>query len=79
MTGVHDRDRSAVRVHLLGVQLRPVAQARQRLRRERLVELDHRQVTPPDPGATERSVGGRNRPDAVQGRLDRAHAMTTSP
>src|SRR5579864_2951243 len=49
--GMADRDRPAVGIDLLGVELGPVAQACERLRRERFVELDDREVLPPDPRA----------------------------
>src|SRR5579862_9612900 len=44
-----DRDRAAANVDQLGVELRPRANAGQRLRRERLVELDAGDPLPADP------------------------------
>jgi hypothetical protein len=54
---VAERDRAAVGVDLLGVELGPVGQAGQRLRRERLVELDDLDLVPADARAAQRFVG----------------------
>ncbi len=72
--GMTDGDRPTVWIHLLGIELRPVVQAGERLRGKGLIELDHREVLPPDSGTLERGVGGRDRSDPVQRRLDGADA-----
>ena len=61
---VADRDRAAVDVDLLGVELGPQLQAREALRREGLVELDEVDVRPGAAGARERAVRGLDRRDA---------------
>ena len=64
---------------LLGVELRPLADAGERLRRERLVELDDVDVAPADPGALERAVGGLDRADAEDVGVDGERAAAGDP
>src|SRR5215471_5490908 len=51
---VTDRDRAAVGVEDLGIEIGPVGHARERLRRERLIELDRLEVAPADAGSAQR-------------------------
>src|SRR3954454_16672958 len=59
---VADGDRAAIGVDALGID-RPLVDAGERLRRERLVELDDLDVFPSDTGARERLVRGLHRRD----------------
>jgi hypothetical protein len=68
---VTERDRPAVRVHVFGVVGQAqAAQHGQRLRRERLVQLDQVETGHAHPGAGQQLAGGRHRPDAHDPRLD---------
>src|SRR5689334_4089656 len=66
---VPDGDGAAVDVHDLGVELPPFGQARERLRRERLVQLHHVDVSPRDAGALDRLVRRFHGTDAEEVRL----------
>ena len=66
---VADRDRAAVDVHALLVDPE-VAHHRERLRGERLVQLDEVDVLDRDPRAVEQLADGRDRPDAHHGGID---------
>ena len=69
---VTDGDRSALLVDDRRIELRPLAQAGQRLRGERLVQLDRGEVAPTDPGSPQRRARCLDRADAVQVRIDAA-------
>ena len=76
---VADGDRAAVDVHALGVEVLPLAHAGERLRGERLVELDGVDVAPADAGALERPVGRLDRADAEDVGVDGERAAAGDP
>src|SRR6478735_1430483 len=69
-----DGDRAAEHVDLLRVESRPRTHAGERLRRERLVELEEVDVAPADARALERAVGGLHRADAEDVGIDAERA-----
>ena len=64
---------------MLGVELRPARQAGERLRRERLVELDGLDVAPADPGARERRFAASTGRDAEDVGVDAVRAARDDP
>ena len=64
---------------MLGIELGPVGQAGQRLRGERLVELDHVDVAPAQAGALQRLVGGLDGGDAEDVWVDGVHGARDDP
>ena len=64
-----ERDRAAVDVHALRVEAE-LADHREALRRERLVQLDEVEVGDADAGPREQLAHGRHRPDAHHARID---------
>ena len=76
---VADRDRAAVDVDPLGVELGPQLQAREALRGEGLVELDEVDVRPGAPGTGERPVGGLDGGDPEDVRVVAEHTATGDP
>jgi hypothetical protein len=67
--GVADGDRAAVDVHLCFIEAQ-IADARDRLCRERFVQLEQVDVLDLQPGAVERLAHGVDRPDAHVCRID---------
>ena len=76
---VPERDRAAVDVDDRRVELLPLGQAGERLRRERLVELDRGEVAPADAGALQRLARRLDGADAVELRLDGAGGAARDP
>ena len=64
-----ERDRAAVHVHLLVIEPE-LADDREALRRERLIQLDEIELRHVDPGARKQFAHGGNRADAHHTRID---------
>ena len=73
-----DRDGAAVRIDDLRVDA-PGADARQRLRGERLVELDRADVAPADASTGQGNVGGLHRGEPEELRLAGGRAPARDP